>query len=198
MLSILERGKNWARISLHAMFLEAPENVIEAVANYVQVLDKSAFSTIRGYINENLHRVDYSHRVNPRHLEISGKFYDLKQIYEQINKDYFGGQLRLMITWLNRTPKKNCSQIIYGQYFHSLRLIKINRLLDDPSFPEFFISFVIYHEMLHHVVPHYIDEKGISRVHSKEFKEREKLFKNYREAVEWEQEFRYSFFAELN
>lgn len=197
-LSILDRGKNWARLSLHRMFLDAPENVIEALANYVQALDKSAFSVIRAYISENFHRFDYSHRVNPKILDAKGKCYDLRSIYEQINREYFDGKVNLKIVWQNRIPKKTCSRIIYGQYFQALRLIKINRLLDDPAFPEYFVAYVIYHEMLHHVVPHFVDQKGVTRIHGKEFKEREKLFRYYRLAKEWELEFRYSFFAELN
>jgi predicted SprT family Zn-dependent metalloprotease len=197
-LAILDRGQNWAKVSMHRMFLEAPENVIDAVANYVQALDKSAFSVIRTYISENFHRFDYSHRIDPRNLETRGKFYDLQKIYDQVNQEYFERQIKLKITWLNRIPKKSCSRIIYGQYFQALRLIKINRLLDDPAFPEYFVAYVIYHEMLHHVVPYFVDEKGLTRIHSKEFKEREKLFRHYRAAKDWEQEFRYSFFAELN
>jgi hypothetical protein len=198
MLAVLGRGPDWARISIHRMFLEAPESVINAIARYVAACDKSAFSLIRAYITANVHRFNYSHRVNPRLLEARGEVYNLQKIYDKINAEYFEDRLRLMITWQNRLPKKNCSRIVYGQYFQTLRLIKINRLLDDAYFPNYFVSFVVYHEMLHHAIPHYVDENGITKIHSIEFKEREKQFKHYRKAKEWELEFRRSFFAELN
>lgn len=191
-LSILDRGKNWARISMHRMFLEAPENVLNALAQYIIELDKSAFSVVRSFIRENMQRFDYSDRL--KNLEVEGKFYDLQKIYNDLNKQYFNNEVSLKLTWLNRIPKRSASRIVYGQYFQALRLIKVNRLLDDPHFPDFFVSFVVYHEMLHHVVPTYIDDKGLARIHNKEFKKREKSFQYYAQAKEWEQEFRHQFF----
>lgn len=194
MVSILERKANKVRLSLHRMFLEAPENVIEALAKYVKALDKAAFSVVRSYISANLPRFDYSHKLDSSKLAHKGKYYDLQELYEQVNQEYFSGSLKLSITWLDRIPKKKASRIVYGQYFPALRLIKINKLLDERSCPKYFIAFVIYHEMLHNYMPSYVDEKGVTRIHGKEFKELEKQFRFYEQAKDWELQFRSSFF----
>lgn len=198
MLSVLDQRGNWAKLSLHRMFLEAPEAVISAVATYLKERSESAFAVIRTYIRANLHRFDYSHKLDPRTLYSEGKIYNLQEIYDKINQEYFNNEVKLWISWQDRPSKKNCSRIVFGQYFEVLKLIKINKMMDDVSFPKYFVSYVVYHEMLHHVIPSYIDEKGISRIHSKEFKEREQYFKDYRKAKAWELEHRHKFFAELN
>lgn len=194
MLSILDKKDKWAKLSMHKMFLRAPEKVINAVATYVKEQDSSAFAVIRSFIHDNLPRFDYSHRLDPRKLYACGKVYHLQEIYDRINREYFNNRVKLWITWFDRLPKKNCSHIVFGQYFEALKLIKINKMLDDRDFPKYFISYVVYHEMLHHIVPSYIDEKGVARVHGKEFKEREMLFKDYHRAKAWELEHRHELF----
>jgi len=47
---------------------------------------------------------------------------------------------------------------------------------------------VLYHEMLHSVVPDETDAAGRRRVHTEEFYRREKAFPRYRLARKWEDE----------
>lgn len=197
MLSVLSKKGKWAKLSLHRMFLNAPDNVIDAIALYLKNKEDPSFALVRSYIQTNLQRVDYSHRLNPRSLYTQGSVYNLQEIFDEINEQYFTGKVKLWLTWFEK-PQKKTSRIVYGQYFEALKLIKINKLLDDKQFPRYFLAFVIYHEMLHHVIPSYIDERGIQCIHSKQFKEREIQFKDYRQAKAWELEFRHRYFAELN
>ncbi|MGZ3733036.1 MAG: hypothetical protein ACXU9U_04800, partial [Parachlamydiaceae bacterium] len=67
-------------------------------------------------------------------------------------------------------------------------------IMDSPSFPEYVVSFVIYHEMLHHVCPPYIDENGIQRIHNEDFKYYEMQFKEFKRAKNWVEKHRLSFF----
>jgi hypothetical protein len=67
-------------------------------------------------------------------------------------------------------------------------------LLDSPSFPDYFVSYVVYHEMLHHVCPSYFDAKGLHQIHSKEFKAKEIEFKHYDLAQTWIKKNHSSFF----
>ena len=48
--------------------------------------------------------------------------------------------------------------------------------------------------MLHYVCPGYVDAKGVHRIHTKEFKAREKSFRYYNEAQEWIRKHRCKFF----
>lgn len=197
MLSLLERKRDSARLSMHRMFLEAPDPVISAIAHYVRGTQKDRQDqslVLRGFIQQSLQCVDYSHRVDPRKLVHEGRLYNIGHLYEQINKDYFDGRLDLKITWYGTWGKKNKSRITFGQYFDALKLVKIHRVLDDPFFPDYFVSFVVYHEMLHSIVPGYVDETGRFRTHGEAFKLREKEFEHYEIATEWERKNRLLFF----
>lgn len=204
MLNVLSRGPK-KRLSLHKMFLEAPEEVISAVAHYVggrrrkhcpDALKGSL--KIRSFIQSNLERLDYSQRLQKTTFETKGEVYDLQKIFNAHNAAYFEDKLTLFITWYGEKgqERKNRrrSRIIFGQYFDHLRLIKIHRRLDSAFFPPYFVSFVVFHEMLHHIVPGYVDAKGLFRIHGAEFKKREKEFADYRAAMTWEKEHREQLF----
>lgn len=197
MLNLLEKKRDWARLSVHKMFLDAPDPVISAIAHYVRGTRKDKQSqnlVLRGFIQQNLPRFDYSHLLDKKKLASIGKIYDLKEIYHQVNKTYFANQLDLKITWYGQTGRRNRSRVTFGQYHDALRLVKIHRMLDDPFFPYFFVCFVVYHEMLHHVVPGFVDEKGFYCTHGEEFKQKERQFRHYEAAIEWEKKHRQYFF----
>lgn len=119
-------------------------------------------------------------------LSEQGEHHDLKEIYQEINILYFEKKLQLPITWFGQKLHLPRSRIRLGSYNQRTRLIKIHKLLDHPSVPRYFISYIVYHEMLHHVLPPLKGKKGRRRVHHREFKEREKQFQDYAKAREFE------------
>jgi len=185
MLNLLHKNRSYARLSVHKMFLEAPDSVILAIAHYVRGARPGPL--LRHYIQSYLERSDYSHLLDQQKCLHQGDVYHLKSIYEDLNKKYFNNALDLSITWFGSLRKKKSrSRIIFGQYLAGLRLIKIHRMLDDPFFPEYFVAFVVYHEMLHSVVPGSLDGRGRYCFHSPAFKEQEKAFEQYQQAIAWE------------
>lgn len=173
------------KVSLHRMFLQAPQNIMQELACYLKREDKIISPSVKAFIEENLQKIDYSHTINKEKLYQQGNVYNLKKIYDEINHEYFGNELNLLITWFGKPNQRNRSRVTFGLYHDPLKLIKIHRILDTPSFPYYFISYVIYHEMLHYVCPAYIDEKGFNRIHSKEFKEKEAQFRHFNLAQSW-------------
>lgn len=173
------------KVSLHRMFLEAPKNVMDELACYVRQESKNISHSVRAFIEDRLKKLDYTHLVNPSKLTSSGNVYNLKTIYDDLNAEYFDSKLNLFITWFGKPQQKNRTRVTFGLYHDPLKLIKINRLLDSPTYPDYLISYVVYHEMLHHVSPSYYDERGVHRIHSKEFKDREVCFKYYDLAQNW-------------
>ena len=59
--------------------------------------------------------------------------------------------------------------------------------------PFFFVEYIVFHEMLHHICPPKIDTLGRSRVHTPLFKKREKNYEHYDQAIQWEKKSAYSF-----
>lgn len=184
------------KVSLHRMFLKAPQNIMDALACYIKQEDENIHPKVKAFIENGLQKLDYSSIIDPRKLYQIGNVYNLKQIYDDLNREYFNNKLQLGITWFGKPVQRNKTRVTFGLYHDSLKLVKINRVLDSPSFPDYFVAYVIYHEMVHHVCPAYIDEKGINRVHSKEFKEMEAKFKYFYLAEKWIQENQNNFFCD--
>jgi hypothetical protein len=67
-------------------------------------------------------------------------------------------------------------------------VIRIHPLLDQPFVPRWFLEYVLYHEMLHSVVPDEVDSAGRRRIHTAKFYRRERAFPRYRRARRWESE----------
>jgi len=176
---------DFTRASIHRMFLSAPRNVMDELACYLAKPAKRLSPTVRSFIEEGVRNLDYSHRLDDDRLITAGTFYDLKEIYRDVNNEYFDNSLNLKITWFGQSSRRRRRRITFGQYEEALKLVKVHRLLDNPSIPEYLLAFIVYHEMVHHVCPAYIDEAGIHRVHSKEFKAKERQFRHYDIAKEW-------------
>jgi hypothetical protein len=178
------------KVSLHRMFLGAPQNIMEELACYLRRERKIISPSVKAFIENNLQKLDYSHQLDVNNLKSQGTFYNLRHLYHELNQEYFKGKLDLHITWFGKSAQRSRTRVTFGLYHDPLRLIKIHRLLDSPSFPDYVVSYVIYHEMLHHVCPSYVDEKGMNRVHSKEFKAKEQKYRHYGLAQSWIKEHR--------
>ncbi len=175
------------KVSLHRIFLDAPGNVMEVLACYLSQKKDSVPKEVRNYIEESLKTLDYSHKVDRSELYTTGDCFDLEELYDQVNHEYFSGSLNLLITWFGkkRVSKSQRSRLTLGLFHDQLKLIKVNRFLDTQTIPEFLVSFVIYHEMLHHVCPSYVDAKGTHRIHTKEFKAKEEKFRYFDAVQQW-------------
>lgn len=182
------------KVSLNRIFLSAPKNVITALANSIAKKQTRAAPEVKAFIQKSLQKMDYSSKIDPLDLSHQGEIYNLKIIYDRLNSVYFNNILNLQITWFGDPAKRNKSNISFGLYHDALKLIKINRLMDSSIYPEYFISFIIYHEMLHCACPPFVDEKGIHRIHHRAFKAREKQFKDYDLAKKWIQQHRTTLF----
>lgn len=127
----------------------------------------------------------------------SGKHYNLKEIYDKLNAQYFESKLDLNITWVgnrNSTPRV---RLMFGSYHREKKLIKIHRRLDQAHVPYYFISFVVYHEMLHHVLPPLKEKNQRRRIHHPAFIEKEKQFQEYALSQEFQKVMRASWFKRM-
>lgn len=173
------------KVSMHRFFLDAPKNIMDDLACYIKKESKQLTPDVKSFMEDRINQLDYTHELSHEHLHQIGSIYNLKEIMDQVNGVYFENSLDLNITWFQQQRKRYRSQFTFGLYQQPLRLIKVNRLLDRVDVPEYILSFVIYHEMLHHVFPSYCDGKGKRKVHHQQFKSMEKRFHAYDHAMEW-------------
>jgi hypothetical protein len=117
-----------------------------------------------------------------------GRHHDLRAIFDRLNARYFKNALkRYTIMWGRKRRLRPKAYFIFGTIQEEDRMIRIHPLLDANWVPRWFLEFVIYHEMLHSVVPDIYDRKRRRRiVHTEAFTKRERQFPYYTRAQRWE------------
>ena len=116
-----------------------------------------------------------------------GKCFDLRAIFDRLNEQHFRGRMRgYKVMWGRKRKSRPKEYFVFGTIQEEDRIIRIHPLLDQPFVPHWFLEYVLYHEMLHSVVPEEIDAIGRRRVHTNEFNRREREFPRYRRARRWE------------
>jgi len=182
------KSRGTLRVRVHMMFLGAPDRIRDALVAYVVHGHKEASQVIGDYIDQNLHRIR-AWRPVPGPLKTRGEVHDLVAILAELNHEYFGGALGdVLVTWGRRTScerGKERRTIKLGSYSAVERLIRVHPVLDRPWVPRYFVAYIVYHELLHHVVP----EVRVGRrtiLHPPEFVRREREFRHYERAVAWE------------
>ncbi|MEP7014578.1 MAG: hypothetical protein ABI925_03980 [Verrucomicrobiota bacterium] len=120
-------------------------------------------------------------------LQHEGEHFDLRKIFDDLNERYFRGRLRkYTVRWGRRRKHRPQDYFVFGTIQEEDRMIRINPLLDQPWVPIWFLRYILYHEMLHSVVPDEIRPGGRRCVHTEEFNRRERQFRGYQRARRWE------------
>ncbi len=178
------------KISLHYIFLKAPEDVIQSLATFIRRPNKINRSVIRKYIAENSEKIDrVSAQKKSTPIIFQGICYNLQGMLDKINKFYFDGVLsNLRITWAPQKThtRKRVHSLNFGSFSYSEQLIRVHPVLDNYFVPKYFIEYIIYHEMLHAIIKPSVSPTGYMCYHHDEFKKREMEFKHYHKAEKWQ------------
>lgn len=122
-------------------------------------------------------------------LQHDGRHFDLRAIFDELNARFFRSRLRgYNVVWGRRRKTRPKEYFVFGTIQEEDRVIRINPSLDQAFVPLWFLKYIMYHEMLHSVVPDEILPSGRRRVHTDEFYRREKEYPGYRRARRWEEE----------
>lgn len=177
------------RLRLHRMFRSAPETVWQALLAYLVDTDVTARDTIRAYIHRQQHRIRRVPRRQSRSLSLlpQGRYHDLEAIYTELNQRYFANRIQARITWMRRPLQRPRASIRFGAYDDSRQLIRISRLLDQPFVPRYVVASVVFHEMLHQLIPRQ-RLNGRWSVHPPAFRQQERQFPHYQRAKQWQRQ----------
>lgn len=189
MVTFSRQGAMW-RLRLHHMFLAAPDPVLEALARYVKASDPQASAELDRFIERNkvlIRRIPPSELRRRLRIDPTGRHHDLADIFSELNRRYFHGRMNATITYgpaprVTR-PRKS---IKMGSYSADSKVIRIHPALDHPRVPRFFVEWIVFHEMLHHVHRARRDESGRRCVHTPEFLDAERRFHDIQRAQRWE------------
>lgn len=174
------------QLRLHHMFAQADEAALDAVAAAI-------YRTRRGVPQVALNQFIQAHasliatrRTRTTVCQAQGSCHDLQAYLDALREHYFDGELEVRVTWSRkRSYRRRPRSIRLGSYHPDQQLIRIHPVLDSASVPAFFVSYVLYHEALHHVIPPEVRPHG-TVFHSAAFRERERQYEAYDAAIAWE------------
>lgn len=170
-------------LRLHRIFLCAGFDVLDEIADFICDRKKQTV-LIKEFIKQNTCDLKKKACRNIN-LKTQGRLYNLSAIFDSLNRKYFNNRISCKITWGIKRNRHYTKRKTLGSYSTHNNLIRINPLLDRENVPEYFVEFIVYHEMLHAELG--VEQKnGRRSLHSKEFRKREKMFEFYEKAIRWE------------
>jgi hypothetical protein len=109
-----------------------------------------------------------------------GEIYNLDRMFAKLNRKFFEGELaKPTLTWSQRRTRN-----ILGHHDHIYDSITISKTLDSEDVPEWFVEYILYHEMLHIKHPARLIN-GRRYYHTSAFRLDERRFPNYEQAQRW-------------
>jgi predicted metal-dependent hydrolase len=113
-----------------------------------------------------------------------GHCHDLEAIMRELCATYFPQCTEVTISWGRWSGRVRPHSMRLGVYQPQKQVIRIHPALDQAFVPRYFVEFIVYHELLHHVIPP-MRINGRYCVHSVAFRGRERAFPRYAQAIAW-------------
>ena len=182
------RASGLLHYRVHHMFLDAPGDVVAALAGFaaprrVAARRRDAGACIDAYVRQHRARIA---APRPARVEPRGRVHDLQALFDRLNAEHFAGTVQARIGWGPDRRLGRRRTIKTGVYVQDARLIRIHPALDRAEVPELYVAAVIFHEMLHQVVPA-TERAGRRVVHGAEFRRRERAYPDHEAARRWEE-----------
>jgi len=120
------------------------------------------------------------HRGRKMISSAQGNSYDLDKMFSKLNRRYFDSSLeKPTLTWSQRKTRS-----ILGHHDRVYETITISKSLDSAQVPDWFVEFILYHEMLH--IKHAARMiNGRRYYHTTAFRQDERRFARYDDAQRW-------------
>jgi len=181
-------GRIFVRLS--DLFQTAPPEVIRALAFLLVARllsrkaprDQERIYRSYAFSPQLLRASDIARRQRGRKVisSANGEIYDLERIFAKLNRRYFAGQSeKPVLTWSRRRARS-----ILGHHDAAHDTITISKILDSREVPEWFVEYIVFHEMLHIKHPARI-VNGRRYYHTNAFRAEEQSFPRYQHAQEW-------------
>jgi len=177
MLSVAFRPYDAVDVRLHEGYLRAPHGILRALRTYLRTRRKAAWREVAAY-GRGIGATAAAARKPPR-LRTKGRVFDLDALRKEVNRELFLKRIPCNIGWgrarSTRKRRRSSRSIRFGSWSRATRTIRIHPILDDPRVPAEFVKYIVFHEMLHAVVPE-IRRNGRRYDHSPEFKALERSY----------------------
>jgi hypothetical protein len=189
----------WLDIRLNWSFVDAPAPVLAAVARVALGVDlRRSRATLREWVTENRRgeipeALEDAVIAAPRSSESllpsppAFDVHDLEAIRDEVNERYFEGRHPVAIGWskVGRPRRRGRRRTIkLGSWSEDDRTVRIHPALDHPSVPRWVVESVVHHELLHADLDTVVSN-GRRRLHTPEFRRREREFERHDDARRW-------------
>jgi hypothetical protein len=174
-----------ARLGLHHMFLEATAEVQAALVTWIRYPKQRPSSrVIDEFIAAHENKIQ---RKKPRRATLStkGQCHDLEGMFLDLNHRHFAGTVIAPVTWGRMPSLRKRHSIRFGSFSPTENLIRIHPLLDQPFVPQYFVRYILFHEMLHAHLGIEEGSTGRRMIHPPQFKRMEKAYPDYDRAIAW-------------
>jgi hypothetical protein len=179
-------------VRLHSMFSVAPPEVRGAVVDVLRSGRRARRSrgVLESWITEMLPRHPPP-PVRESTLSTRGAHHDL----ERIAREILEGELRAdfgpergppRLTWGRTGARRPRRGLRLGSYDAELALVRIHPALDQAAVPDWFVRYVLFHELLHAVHPPVRSADGRWIRHGTAFREREQAYPDLGRSLAWE------------
>ncbi len=180
-----KREKNTNSLRVHAMFAFAPHDLIVGIADFACGNTKRWPVELRQFINEHYSLIDSAPKnTKPIRLKQQGKVYDLKSMFDHLNKRFFDSNLSCYIGWAT-PPMRAKRSLKLGSWSEQTNTIRIHPTLDRARVPKFVVESILFHEMAHAEVGVSKDPNGRRVIHGNDFNELVARFPHSNEADLW-------------
>lgn len=178
-------------VRLNAMFADAPLEVQRALATWLRSGSRArrASAELDEWIRARLLRL---HREEPRRepRATRGRHHDLCELAAQLLEREFAGVFEAhggppSLTWGRAAPSRSRHSLRLGSYDYAARVVRVHRVLDADDVPDWFVRYVLFHELLHAALEE-PDRAGRRVLHGPLFREREARYPDFERARSWE------------
>jgi hypothetical protein len=185
-------GASGLEVRMHAMFDEAPAPVHEAVVRWIRSGRRAprACAILDRWIMESLERLPVE---PPREnaLRARGRHHDLELLAEGLIADELAAELaqrtpKPRVTWGKKGQSRTRHSLRLGSFDPEGSLVRIHPVLDQEAVPVWFVRYVVFHELLHAVLPPRLGRGSRWIHHGAEFRRRERTYADYARAIDWE------------
>lgn len=181
------------RLRLHKMFQVADETVLKALSVFIRRIPSEAASKkIDDFIKANNGQI--RKRTHARRAKVipQGTHFHLDEVLERVSNRFFAGEISSVhIGWGQfrgrRRRRGRIKSRALATYCFEDTTIRVNPILDSPRVPMYIIDWVVYHELLHHILP--VERAGSQRrYHTTKFRMLERAYPQYEDARAWEKQ----------
>lgn len=175
-------------VRMNAFFAGAPPDVQTAVADWLRSGRRARRASARldEFIHAEVARLE-ADEPRPLRAQLRGQYHDLAPIVRRLLETVFASELGdspPTVTWGRRQRSNSRHSLQLGVYDYARRVVRIHPVLDQPAVPEWFVTYVVFHELLHAALHGAGVDAG--RHHGPTFRAREEAWPDYRRAVLWE------------